>query len=68
MEGVYLYDIDSLQSVAQQSLALRRQQIAAAEAIIAEHVVDFWESGTARRRADSTHSAMSESPLRVTEL
>src|SRR5881296_4180397 len=58
MEGVYLYDIDSLQSVAQQSLALRRQQIAAAEAIIAEHVADFWERGTARRCADSTHSAM----------
>ena len=44
MEGVYLYDIDSLQSVAEQSLALRRQQIAAAEAIIAEHVADFGDS------------------------
>ncbi len=44
MEGVYLYDIDSLQSVAEQSHALRRQQIAAAEAIIAEHVADFGES------------------------
>lgn len=41
LEGVYLYDIDSLQSVADQSLALRRQQIAAAEKIIAEHVADF---------------------------
>jgi glutamyl-tRNA reductase len=41
MEGVYLYDIDSLQSIAAQSLAMRRQQIAAAEKIIAEHVVDF---------------------------
>src|SRR5881296_2315756 len=44
MAGVYLYDIDSLQSVAEQSLALRRQQIAAAEAIIAEHVADFVDS------------------------
>src|SRR5437870_3867008 len=44
LEGVYLYDIDSLQSVAEQSLALRRQQIAAAEAIIAEHVADFVDS------------------------
>jgi glutamyl-tRNA reductase len=71
MEGVYLYDIDSLQSVAQQSLALRRQQIAAAEAIIAEHVADFWESvecGPSRRCADSTHSAISESPVRASEL
>ena len=35
MEGVFLYDIDSLQSIAQQSLALRREQIAAGEEIIA---------------------------------
>jgi len=41
MEGVFLYDIDSLQSIAEQSLTLRRQQIAAAEEIIAEHVSDF---------------------------
>jgi glutamyl-tRNA reductase len=44
MQGVYLYDIDSLQSVAEQSLALRRQQVAAAESIIAEHVTDFVDS------------------------
>ena len=41
MEGVYLYDIDSLQSIAEQSLAMRRQQIAAGEKIIAQHVSDF---------------------------
>jgi glutamyl-tRNA reductase len=41
MEGVYLYDIDSLQSIADQSLAMRRQQVAAADEIIAEHVSDF---------------------------
>jgi glutamyl-tRNA reductase len=41
MEGVYLYDMDSLQSVAEQSLALRRQQVTAAEEIIAEHLEDF---------------------------
>jgi glutamyl-tRNA reductase len=39
--SVYLYDMDSLQSVAEQSLALRRQQISAAEEIIAEHVTSF---------------------------
>jgi glutamyl-tRNA reductase len=43
MEGVYLYDIDALRSVAEQSQAVRRQQIASAEAIIAEHVADFLE-------------------------
>ena len=41
MEAVYLYDIDSLQSIAEQALALRRQHISAAEKIIAEHVADF---------------------------
>ena len=41
MDGVYLYDIDSLQSIADQSLAMRHQQISAAEKIIAEHVADF---------------------------
>jgi glutamyl-tRNA reductase len=41
--GVYLYDIDSLQSIAEQSLALRRQQIVAAEVIIAEHLASFQE-------------------------
>ena len=43
LEGVFLYDIDSLQSVAAQSLALRREKIESADAIIAEHVVDFWK-------------------------
>ena len=41
MDGVFLYDIDALQSIAEQSLALRRLQIAPADAIIAEHVTDF---------------------------
>jgi glutamyl-tRNA reductase len=41
LEGVFLYDIDSLRSIAQQSLALRREQIAAGEEIIATHVNDF---------------------------
>jgi glutamyl-tRNA reductase len=44
LEGVYLYDIDSLQSIAEQSLVLRRRQVAAAEAIIAQHVTKFGES------------------------
>ena len=34
LEGVFLYDIDSLRSIVEQSLVLRRQQIASAEAII----------------------------------
>lgn len=66
MEGVYLYDIDSLQSVAQQSLALRRQQIAAGEAIIADHVADFCKAVFGSTQDDSVTPAMPES-MRVSE-
>ena len=68
--GVFLYDIDSLQSVAEQSLALRRQKIAAAEQIIAEHVAKFWQSisGGLSRAAGAEHTAISERPLRTSEL
>ena len=70
LEGVYLYDIDSLQAVAAQSLALRRQQIAAAETIIAEHVAKFCESisGRLNRAGGSAgHPAIGEQSLRVSE-
>jgi glutamyl-tRNA reductase len=73
IEGVYLYDIDSLQSVADQSLALRRQQVAAAESIIAEHVEDFRnkffdeDSGVLRQRAQEG-SPINDAPLRASEL
>jgi glutamyl-tRNA reductase len=71
MDGVYLYDIDSLQSVAQQSLALRRQQVAAAEAIIAEHVADFGKlisGGLNGPSAAAEPPPIGESPLRTQEL
>jgi glutamyl-tRNA reductase len=66
MEGVYLYDIDSLQSVADQSVAMRRQQIAAAEKIISEHVAEF-NAAISRGfyRATSEHSPIGETPLRA---
>src|SRR5438034_5213158 len=71
MEGVYLYDIDSLQSVAAQSLALRRQQTAAAEAIIAEHVADFVDSisrGLKRASRTPEHTSVADSSLRTSGL
>ena len=71
MDGVYLYDIDSLQSVAEQSLALRRQQIAAAEAIIAEHVPDFVASisrGWNRVSRTAERPSIADSSLRALEL
>jgi glutamyl-tRNA reductase len=56
LEGVYLYDIDSLQSIADQSLALRRQQISAAEKIIAGHVADFAARLSVTKTRDSSLS------------
>ena len=70
MEGVYLYDIDSIRSVAEQSLALRRQRVAAAEAIIAEHVTDFVDSisrGLSRASQSTEHPSLGDS-LRASEL
>ena len=68
MEGVYLYDIDSLQSVADQSLALRRQQIATAEKIIAEHVAEFGAAiSRGLNRPSAEHSPMEETSLRASE-
>jgi glutamyl-tRNA reductase len=70
MEGVYLYDIDSIRSVAEQSLALRRQQVTAAEVIIAEHVADFVEAFSQDSRyADRTaeHPSVIEKSLRASE-
>ncbi len=72
MEGVFLYDIDSLQSIAEQSLAMRRQQMAAAEEIIAQHVTDFGSwlrgmRGDSRTRDAAAHREVA-SPLRASEL
>jgi glutamyl-tRNA reductase len=71
MEGVYLYDIDSMRSVAEQSLAMRRQQVAAAEAIIAEHVAEFVDSisqGLRRGTRTTDHQTLDENSLRASEL
>ncbi|PYJ21196.1 MAG: glutamyl-tRNA reductase [Verrucomicrobia bacterium] len=71
LEGVYLYDIDSIRSVAEQSLALRRQQVAAAEAIIAEHVTDFANSisqGLHHAARATEHPSLGENSLQASEL
>lgn len=74
LDGVYLYDIDSLQSIAERSLALRREQMAVGEQIIAEHVKDFgaWLRGrlpggrTAHDKM-APHAISPEAPLRTSE-
>ena len=73
MEGVFLYDMDSLQSIAEQSLTLRRQQVAAGEGIIAEHVSDFchWLGNAENRPAPSASivsRTLDDSALRASEL
>ncbi len=71
LDGVYLYDIDSLQSIAEQSLAMRREQVAAAEQIIVEHVAEFQESIARelnRAQAGSEHPPVAENSLRPSEL
>jgi glutamyl-tRNA reductase len=60
MDGVYLYDIDSLRSIAEQARALRHEQIADAEKIIAEHVAKFQETlarGLEWRARNPAHDA-----------
>jgi glutamyl-tRNA reductase len=71
IEGIYLYDIDSIRSVAEQSLALRRQQVVAAEAIIANHVTEFVDSisrGLGRMSQAAEPASLGENPLRASEL
>jgi glutamyl-tRNA reductase len=41
LEGVYLYDIDDLQVIADQNLAMRQKEIAVCKQIIREHVDKF---------------------------
>jgi len=67
LEGVFLYDIDSLQSIAQQSLALRRQQIAASEEIIAGHVDDFSGWFVSAREGMLNPTGLNEPSLRASE-
>ncbi|CAN5474882.1 glutamyl-tRNA reductase [soil metagenome] len=69
MDGVYLYDIDSLQSIAEQSLALRRQQIAAGDEIIGQHAADFggWLRGESQVRRRAVEHPGVEAPLRPSE-
>lgn len=73
MEGVYLYDLDSLQSIAEQSLALRRQQVAAGEEIIADHVANFCDRFLRGRMgmkeiSQSVRDGIGDTPLQTSEL
>lgn len=41
MQGVFLYDIDSLQEIASDSMNIRRQEVVRCESLIEEHVKEF---------------------------
>jgi glutamyl-tRNA reductase len=41
LDGVFLYDIDSLEQIAEQSLTIRRQEVIRCESLIDEHVGGF---------------------------
>ncbi|HYR59388.1 MAG TPA: glutamyl-tRNA reductase, partial [Chthoniobacteraceae bacterium] len=47
LEGVYLYDIDSLQAIADHSMNVRRQELAICEQMIERHAIEFcdWLAG-----------------------
>jgi glutamyl-tRNA reductase len=47
LDGVYLYDIDALQGIAAQSMAVRRQELSECERLIERHVGEFsgWLNG-----------------------
>src|SRR6201987_2836557 len=41
LDGVYVYDLDALQSMAERSMQARKQQDAGCDRLIAKHVVEF---------------------------
>ena len=43
IDGVYLYDIDSLEAIARESLEMRRQEIVVGQKIIEDHVEEFMD-------------------------
>ncbi len=61
IDGVYLYDIDSLQKEADHSMAVRRQELVVCEGLIERHVVEFgdWLKGGWQRSALAYSTAAS---------
>ena len=58
VEGVYLYDIDSLQQIAERAMDSRRQEMEACERIIQGHVEDFERTIQARMNASPGAAAL----------
>ena len=61
LDGVYRYDIDSLQEIADRSMNVRRQELAVCEAMIERHVIEFseWLAGGWSQSAVKLSTAVS---------
>jgi glutamyl-tRNA reductase len=61
LDGVYLYDIDSLQAIADQSMKVRRGELTVCEGMIERHVTEFseWLDGGWQRAAITYATAVS---------
>ena len=55
LEGVFLYDIDSLEQIASQSLDIRRQEVIRCESLIDQHVGGFLSWMRSIHAPDSHH-------------
>ena len=71
MDGVYLYDIDALGAIAEQSMKMRREQITVGEKIIAEHVSEFcarFERSSVATATPPADRVLDETAMRPSEL
>jgi glutamyl-tRNA reductase len=66
LESVYLYDIDDLQQIARENLAVREREITTCRVLIAEHVRRLADWLEANRGAleDRYHRCTADAPLR----
>jgi len=69
LDGVYLYDIDSLQAIAQQSMEIRRKELAVCEQMIERHVNEFssWLTNERSRPAEAIPPLMEPAHCRIPE-
>ena len=69
LDGVFLYDIDSLQTIASESLEVRRQEIVHCESMIEGEVRDYirWLGRHGALRALSQHAKAGNPPLLLGE-
>ena len=67
VEGVYLYDIDSLQEIARQAMASRQREVEACERIIQGHVDEFgaWLQRGAQRSGEGLAAVPALADLEV---